>query len=956
MKNRLLLASILLCAGSAAVQAADPVISDPNATSLGLILGGDPDEGLDLEGNFIYALSFGADPALEVKIRDATFKGLINNEVPGANLVAGNRIQNWYIVDYGESDNDNNLEMATSSIRWSDANAATIKQVTLTLGNIKVGAQYKLQLMFGEQCCNRGFDVHIDGKLAVKDFNPGVQHEGFANGFQEALITHTLTATKTTLEIILDGTTASTDYTDHNAIFNALTVEEVGSAGDSDGDGLADAWEQLYFTNLAQTAGADPDSDGLTNLEELNAGTDPTKNDTDADGLTDSLEVKTHKTDPTRPDTDNDGLPDNDEVLTYKSDPTKSDSDGDQLSDSEEVNRYHSDPAKADSDGDGANDYAEVHLLTDPVSATSKPVKTTANLFTGPDAGQGLDLTGTFPYALSFGTETPGGQVHDAFFTPDSVEGVLVESAQVANNWNLDVNFGDSPEQQVLSSVLTNIRWSDSGNATTPHVTVTLSNLKLGGSYKLQILLGERLWARAFNISFGSTNDFTGEKGLIARGIAPFLWQGGFVGPGGATPRTNGLVVTHTFVANGTDAIIFLDGRPVNDPGISDRNAIINGATLEEVAAPVDSDSDGLWDAWETEVFGNLAQTGTGDADTDGLTNAQEFALATNPTKADSDADGLNDGQEVNTSKTDPLKKDSDSDGLSDNDEVVIYKTDPANRDTDGDGLPDGDEIVTTGPASKISNVLVQAFSGGDPGEGLDLQGNFRYAVNVSSAGAAGKAGDADFTADDVPGVKVVAPNNIPNWDTPEYGETDADNVVEKVTQSIRYGGTIQVILSNLVAGSTYRLQMLFYEQCCITRGFNIYADGELVTSNFSPPAVQGGVANTAAGAMVSADIETQRDKMAIILTTNGRTDETLTDPNAILDGFTLEVLKEGTPPQGAPTLTLTSAANGQITITTDGTLQAADTVNGTYTDQPNKTITLDPKTGGAQKYYRARR
>src|SRR6266496_3562949 len=180
--------SFLVALGNA--RGASAVISDPASTSIGIITGGDAGEGLDLDGNFVYALSFGADPTLSVKVRDATFLGLISNEVPGANLVAGNRILNWYQVYYGDTENDLNLVVATSSIRWSAAADAATPQVVLTLQNIEVGAQYKLQLMFGEQCCNRGFDVFVNDGLIVKDFNPGDAQGGIGNGTQEALITH----------------------------------------------------------------------------------------------------------------------------------------------------------------------------------------------------------------------------------------------------------------------------------------------------------------------------------------------------------------------------------------------------------------------------------------------------------------------------------------------------------------------------------------------------------------------------------------------------------------------------------------------------------------------------------------------------------------------------------------------------------------------------------------------
>ncbi len=46
---------------------------------------------------------------------------------------------------------------------------------------------------------------------------------------------------------------------------------------DSDGDGMHDSWEQTYALNpnLPDDAAGDPDSDGLTNLEEYQQGTDP---------------------------------------------------------------------------------------------------------------------------------------------------------------------------------------------------------------------------------------------------------------------------------------------------------------------------------------------------------------------------------------------------------------------------------------------------------------------------------------------------------------------------------------------------------------------------------------------------------------------------------------------------------------------------------------------------------
>jgi hypothetical protein len=45
---------------------------------------------------------------------------------------------------------------------------------------------------------------------------------------------------------------------------------------DTDGDGLLDNWEQQYFGSLAPNPNDDPDHDGMSNLAEYKAGTNPT--------------------------------------------------------------------------------------------------------------------------------------------------------------------------------------------------------------------------------------------------------------------------------------------------------------------------------------------------------------------------------------------------------------------------------------------------------------------------------------------------------------------------------------------------------------------------------------------------------------------------------------------------------------------------------------------------------
>lgn len=60
----------------------------------------------------------------------------------------------------------------------------------------------------------------------------------------------------------------------------------------------------------------DSDQDGLSDLEEIELGTNPNLADSDQDGLTDKEEVKIYQTNPLVLDTDKDGVSDGQEVLT----------------------------------------------------------------------------------------------------------------------------------------------------------------------------------------------------------------------------------------------------------------------------------------------------------------------------------------------------------------------------------------------------------------------------------------------------------------------------------------------------------------------------------------------------------------------------------------------------------------------------------------------------------------
>lgn len=73
---------------------------------------------------------------------------------------------------------------------------------------------------------------------------------------------------------------------------------------------------------------------------------------------------------------------------------------------------------------------------------------------------------------------------------------------------------------------------------------------------------------------------------------------------------------------------------------------------------------------------------------------AQPTSTVPSAVVLDSDRDGLTDAQEIQLG-TDPHNPDTDGDGLNDGDEVNKYHTNPLKADTDGDGYPDGLEVKT---------------------------------------------------------------------------------------------------------------------------------------------------------------------------------------------------------------------------------------------------------------------
>jgi hypothetical protein len=161
------------------------------------------------------------------------------------------------------------------------------------------------------------------------------------------------------------GTELLDEDTDEDGLRDGVEVHVFGSdptVVDTDDDGVDD-------DNEVQNASAprlqDTDDDSLADLTEILNETSPSAADSDLDGLPDPIERELG-TDPNERDTDGDGLADMVEVGIYESDPTVVDSDGDGLDDAAEVQRFGTDPADRDTDGDGIPDGREVLRGTDP--------------------------------------------------------------------------------------------------------------------------------------------------------------------------------------------------------------------------------------------------------------------------------------------------------------------------------------------------------------------------------------------------------------------------------------------------------------------------------------------------------------------------------------------------------------------------------------------------------------
>jgi len=202
---------------------------------------------------------------------------------------------------------------------------------------------------------------------------------------------------------------------------------------DTDGDGMPNSYEEQNDLDLARNdAGEDKDEDGLTNLEEFEAGLPANNPDADNDGLLDGVEdgsgtwtnAGATGTFPKNADSDGDGIRDGAETNTGTfedgddtgSDPNKEDSDGDSYGDGQEIARG-SDPTNA-----GSVPMASVQPRD---SALFEVTKSGSEIFDGTELlGDWVNTGGVLDFTLNGNvltlgtTDTNGWIEHDSGATP----------------------------------------------------------------------------------------------------------------------------------------------------------------------------------------------------------------------------------------------------------------------------------------------------------------------------------------------------------------------------------------------------------------------------------------------------------------------------------------------------------------------------------------------------------
>jgi len=541
---------------------------------------------------------------------------------------------------------------------------------------------------------------------------------------------------------------------------------------DSDADDVADKWELEKTGNLTTLTGRaqDADSDGLTNEQEYAAFTHPTTADTDGDGASDGSEVSVHATNPLVTDTDGDDMPDGWEIDHGLSPLVANgfdDADGDRYPN---VFEYagSSDPSNASStpastfvvNGAGGGTHTTIGAAVAAANVSSSAyaiIGMAAGTYKGVANLRDVTVTSAKPKLLFIGLEGAAKTIIDGELIANNYGWLLQNAAVVSSltfqkttvaayvdapgkevrfvdlvvrdnvgpSWAAGVHVYSAAKVHVVGSTFMN----NGGIAGAEQIWIgaaagacsgTLTNTVVWSDTSSGTLLakaGTATLTASYSLVKGQTLSGTGNlAGTVnprLRSDGHLLWDSPLRGAGGSVAQSR----------------VDMDGeaRPGTAPDIGGDQFL-------------DSDADGLADKWELDKVGNLTTltARTQDADSDGLTNEQEYAALTHPTTADTDGDGVSDGNEVSVHGTNPLVTDTDGDDMPDGWEVT-HGLSPlvANGfdDADGDRYPNVFEYAGSSDPSNASSTPASTYVVNGAGGGTHTTiGAAVAAANVSSS------------------------------------------------------------------------------------------------------------------------------------------------------------------------------------------------------------------------------
>ena len=257
---------------------------------------------------------------------------------------------------------------------------------------------------------------------------------------------------------------------------------------------------------------------------------------------------------------------------------------------------------------------------------------------------------------------------------------------------------------------------------------------------------------------------------------------------------------------------------------------------------------------------------------------------------------------------------------------------------------------VTLSMILPTASTTIAPFTGGDPGEGIDLTGTFPYAINVRGP-AAGPIQGVNFTSSEsggTPGLTFSAPNEILNYTNPNYGSTANDDALEIVMQSIRWNtGPVSFDLAGLTPGNVYKVQLLFSDAYGVpSRFFNVSTEGTIIAPNFTSGSLT-------SNQIISRQYQAGDNTLNILLTPGSGP-----DTNPIISGITLEnlgpVRRDLNIRSDAGTLTIASglALDGSVlSLKGAGNLTLAGNVTQTGASDLTKTGTGTATLQGTNTY-----